>query len=289
MEKEEVKSRVLSVRIRTTILTITMIVCIVFYCLMQWVFTGKIDLITLCIVGALQILTHYAYFDEGSVFGEKDKIFCANKLAYNLKATKINENHQFGDLREYCKYEFEERKQRYLLAEFAKIGISQEEFNELKQKSQQEIKKLKSHEWDGKIIYFTKSRKKMLYNLIFNPLPVKENEPEFIMSAINMNLTDKIKDGSVSYATVQHIRKILKATILAVFFSYVGFTFKNFSYTNLIEMIFYLGAVFTTAIISYSYGERCTKVYKNILYIKLGNFIDEFNEWEQKKLTNQNQ
>ena len=285
--KEEIKGRLTSVRLRTFILTITIVVCIVFYCLMQWVFTGKIDFITLFIVGLLQILTHYAYFDEGSVFGEKDKVYKANKLAYNLKATKINEEKKFGALREYCQYEFEERKKRYMFSEFAKIGISQEEFDVLKQKTQKEIKQLKSHEWNGRIIYFTKSRKKLLYNLIFKPIPVKANEPEFIMSAINVNLTEKIKDGSVAYTTVQHVRKILKATILAVFFSYVGITFKNFSYMNIVEMIFYLSAVFITAIFSYSYGEKKTKVYKNILYVQLNNFMDCFEEWYQKRLTNQ--
>lgn len=286
MEKEEIKGRVTSMRLRTTILTLTMVVCIIFYCLMQWFFTGKIDLITLFIVGALQILTHFAYFNEGTVYGEKDPIFQSNKLAYNQKATKINDNQEFGKLREYCQYEFEERKKRYIQSEFAKIGINQEEFDVLKQKSQKEIKRLKSHEWNGRIIYFTRTRKKLLYNLIFKPLPVKQNEPEFIMSAINVNLTDKIKDNSVGFANFQHIRKILKATVLAVFFSYVGFTFKNFSYTNIIEMIFYLVAVFLTAIASYSYGERCTKIYKNNLYIQLNNFIDEFNEWNKKLVDN---
>ena len=40
-----------------------------------------------------------------------------------------------------------------------------------------------------------------------------------------------------------------------------------------------LVSMFSTAVLSYSTGETCSKVYKNRYYIDLVNFIDGFNEW----------
>lgn len=280
--KGETKERINHLRARTLVLTSCLTVGIIFYCLMQWIITGEVDVINLIIVGAIQIMTHFAYYDDGSNFGETDINFIENKKAYNDKADEINEKHKFDNLRDYCKHQYMQNKERYIERKLGFIGINQQEFEYLKQKSQKEIKSLKYYEFNGKIVFFTRSRKKELYKLIFKPIPVEENQPEYIMSAVDYDFTKAIKDKSVAYTTVIHIKRILKSTIIAIFVAYIGFTFKNFDWTNIVEMVFYLVTLVTTAVFSYSAGEKNTRKYKSQFYLQLSQFLDGFNEWNLK-------
>lgn len=277
--KKETISRVKSLRIRTIILTLALVGCIAFYCLMQWIITGEINVVGLVISAIIQISTHFAYFDDGLIYGEKDDVYKANRTAYNNKADKINENKQFNQLREYCKVEFEQRKKRYVDAKLSYIGITHEEFEELKHKSIEEIKNIEKFEFDGRIMFFTKKRRKALYNLIFNEIPIEENEPEFIMSAVSFNKSKAISDGSTGYETRAHIIKILWATVVACFLAYISFTFKTFGWENLVEMGVYLITMIITAVFSYTAGEKGTKVYKSKFYNELSMFLDGFNTW----------
>ena len=45
-----------------------------------------------------------------------------------------------------------------------------------------------------------------------------------------------------------------------------------------------MGSLFITATLAFSAGEQCTRVYKNRFYLELGNFIDEFTEWDAKAI-----
>lgn len=277
--KKETVSRVKSLRARTIILTLALTACIAFYCLMQWIITGEINIVGLIISGLIQIITHFAYFNDGFLFGEKDEVYKANRSAYNQKADGVNEKKQFNQLREYCKIEYEQRKQRYIDAKLSYIGITHEEFKELKQKSIEELKTIDKFEFDGRIIFFTKKRRKALYNLVFEEIPIEENEPEFIMSAVSFNKSKAITDGSTSYETRVHVIRVLRATLVAVFLAYISYTFKSFGWENLVEMGIYLITMIVTAVFSYSAGEKGTKVYKSKFYNELSMFLDGFNTW----------
>ena len=279
--KKETVSRVKSLRARTIILTLALTFCIVFYCLMQWIITGEINVVGLVISGMIQIITHFAYFNDGFIFGEKDESYKRNRTAYNDKADAVNEKKQFDKLREYCKVEFEQRKKRYVDAKLSYIGITHEEFDELKQKSIDEIKSLEKFEFGGRIMFFTKKRRKALYNLIFEEIPIEENEPEFIMSAVSFNKSKAIADGSTSYETRVHVTRILRATLVAVFLAYISYTFKSFGWENLVEMGIYLITMIITAVFSYTAGEKGTKVYKSKFYNELAMFLDGFNTWNE--------
>lgn len=277
--KKETVSRVKSLRARTIILTLALTCCIAFYCLMQWIITGEINIVGLIISGLIQIITHFAYFNDGFLYGEKDDVYKANRTAYNKKADDVNEKKQFNQLRQYCKIEYEQRKQRYIDAKLSYIGITHEEFNELKQKSIEEIKTIDKFEFDGRIIFFTKKRRKALYNLVFEEIPIEENEPEFIMSAVSFNKSKAITDGSTIYETRVHVIRILRATLVAVFLAYISYSFKSFGWENLVEMGIYLITMIVTAVFSYSAGEKGTKVYKSKFYNELSMFLDGFTTW----------
>lgn len=267
-------------RTRTLALTFTLTTGIVFYCLMQWVITGNLDLISLIISGLIQILTHFAYYDDGKIYGEKDSGFKANKDAYNADANKVNDDNMFSELKNYCQEEFKERKQRYLNAKFSYIGISESDFILLKQMSENEINKLQKFENEKTIIHFTKKKRKVLYDLIFKPLPIEPNEPEFIMSAVSFDKSKGIKDKSVLFEKITHIRVVLKATILALFIAYIGISLRdNFFWESIVEMIYFIIVMVYTAIFSFSSGEKHTRIYKSNFYNELTMFLDGFFEY----------
>lgn len=269
----------ISLRARTLTLTFALTTCIVFYCLMQWVITGNVDLVSLIISGIIQILTHFAYFDDGKINGERDTAFIANKKAYNTNANKVNENNKFSDLKTYCQKEFDERKQRYLNAKFSYLGISEADYMQLKQFSEKEIKSLKTFKNQNTTICFTRKKRTVLYNLIFKPLPIEPNEPEFIMSAISFDKSKGIKDKSVVFERVTHIQVVLKATIFALFIAYIGISFReNFSWESIVEIVYLIVVMIYTAIFSFSSGEKYTKIYKSNFYNELTMFLDGFFE-----------
>lgn len=283
-----VKSRLSIIRVRTWTLTLAIIVAMVFYFLITVTTSSDIDWVSFVILCAVQIVCQSLYFQEGDLYGQKDATFVTNKEAYNAKAEAINENRNIAKLREYCHIEYEERKHRYILAECSTIGITEEELEILKQKPEAEIRKLTSFEVteiiDGeeksKLIMFSRFKRKKLHKLIFGKLPVEENHPETIMSAVEINSNKAIKDESVAYKRQSYMRKAMRAIVTGGVFAYIGFTLKDgLGITQVVSIIMFLTTMFTTAVIAFSKGEKCAKIYKSRFYLELSNFIDGFNEW----------
>lgn len=282
---DEVKHKVISVRLRTWTLTLSIIVCLVFYFLVTLSTKqaiNPIDFVFLCLV---QILTHCLYFPDGDLYGQKDPAYISNKGSYNLSANKISQNKQMEKLRKYCKVEFEERKERYILNECSKIGITFAEFEILQQIEEDELKIIKSHTFqkvDGTTYkkIFPKKKRQRLYNLICHELPVEPNQPETIMSAVENNGNRAIRDGSVAYRRSTYIRKFLTAILLGGIFAYIGYTVRDgIGLAEIVNILMYLTTIFSTAVMSFSAGETCSKVHKSHFYVDLVNFIDGFNEW----------
>lgn len=281
---EQVKKRVGTIRIRTWTLTLAIIMCLVFYFLVSIATNQTISWIDFLFLAAIQIMTHCLYFPDGDLFGQKDERFLANRKAYNQKASEININKRFEKLREFCKVEFETRKQRYIENEIAVIGVTQEEFEKLKQMSQKEIKHLTKWENDGKIMFFNKFKRKKLYALIYKKLPIEMNQPETIMSAVENNGIKAIHDSSITYRAGSYIFRVLKATLIGAIFAYISYTLRDgVGFTEIVSIVMYLTSLFSTAVLSFSSGEKCSKVHKSRFYLDLSNFIDEFNEWNKSE------
>lgn len=289
-----VKNRTNTIRLRTWTLTLAIFITLIFYFLVTITTKQKMNLIDFSLLCVVQIVVYFLYFPDGELFGQKNDTFINNRTNYNEKATKINQDKRIGELREYCKFEYEERKKRYILNECGFIGITEEEFNILKQKDDKEIKNLTSYEFkyeDGnKLIFFNKSKRKRLYKLIFCKIPVDENHPETIMSAVENNGNNAIKDGSISYRNKAYIRKFLIAVVIGGVFTYIGYTLRTgIGITEIVSILMYLTTLITTAVMSFTSGETCSKVYKNRFYVDLANYIDGFNEWADKNKPIQNQ
>ena len=286
----ETKTRLISVRLRTWTLTLAIVITLIFYFLVNVVTRQAINWIDFVLLCILQITIHSMYFPDGELFGQKDKSFIDNKKAYNNKANDLNSKGEFKKLREYCKYEYEERKKAYITKECSFIGITPEELEDLKQKDTKYIKKLKIYETSeevngeikSRIVFLTRKKRKHLKDLLFKPLPVEENYPETIMSAVENNGIRAIKDVSITYKTQSYIRKILTAVVIGGIFAYIGYTMRDgFGFAQVVSISMYLTTLFTTAVMAFTSGETCSKVYKNHFYIDLANFIDGFNEWNK--------
>jgi hypothetical protein len=285
------KNRITTIRIRTWTLTLAIVVALIFYLIVNVTTKQGINWIDFLLLCSMQIITHSLYFPDGDLFGQKDTAFISNKTAYNDKATEINQNKEIAQLRKYCKWEYKERKERYILNVLGEIGITTEELEILKQKSEKEIKELEFFETKeiidgeekGRMIVFSKHKRKLLYNLLFKPLPIEENHPETIMSAVENNGNKAIRDGSIAYKTHSYIRKILMAIVVGGIFAYIGYTLRDgFGWAEIVSICMYLTTLFTTAVMAFTSGETCSKVHKSHFYLDLANFIDGFNEWNSK-------
>lgn len=272
--------RASTVRARTYILTLAIVIGLIFYFLLTIIFNAQVNIVDLIFIATIQIVVHSAYFPDGELYGARNKIYINNKKIYNLKATAVNNNRKVKELREYCEYEYEERKKQYIINELGALGISDNEFAEFKKLSPEALKTIKEYEIDGKLFYFNRSRRKRLYALIFKKLPVEKNSPETILAACENNSNHRITDGSVAYKIKSHIKKVIIAIGFGFLLAYIGFTFADgITFEKIARLVLYIVGIFTTAIMSFSRGETCSKVYKNQFYIDLSNFLDEFFEW----------
>lgn len=289
------KSRMTTIRIRTWTLTLAIIVALIFYLIVNVTTKQGINWIDFLLLCTVQIIVYSLYFPDGDLHGQKDTAFISNKRAYNDKATEINQNKEISQLRKYCKWEYAERKNRYVLNVLGELGITEEELQILKQKTEKEIKALEVFETKeivdgeekGRLIIFSKSKRKMLYKLLFKPLPIEENHPETIMSAVENNGNKAIRDGSIAYKTHAYIRKILMAVVIGGIFAYIGYKLKDgFGWEEIVSICIYLTTLFTTAVMAFTSGETCSRVHKSHFYLDLANFIDGFNEWNSKQYKN---
>lgn len=287
---KNVKTRTATIRLRTWTLTLAIIVALCFYLFVNVVFTNALNMVDFIIIVVLQLVLYSLYFPDGENFGQKDKSYLLNKQTYNLKATMVNQKHLIGRLREYCKIDFEQRKEEYIANECGYIGITTEELNKLRDKTPKQIMKLETWEVEcvdkngqpdgSKFLVFNKAKRRRLKKLLFHELPVEENHVETILSAVE-NLGHKaIRDESISFKKKSYITKFLKAVVIGGVLGYIGYTLRGgVGLAEIAQIATYICTMFTTAVMAFSSGEKCQKVFKNNFYVQLFNFLDGFFEW----------
>ena len=294
MERKEfvgkVKSGSSTIRLRTWTLSVAIIGAIILYFLVQVGFDNEVNFVDLLFLSTIQIVVHFLYFPDGDLFGQKAPVYISNKNTYNDKATEITENGRVGKLREYCVIEYNRRRQLYIATVCGHIGIEVKDYERLMQLPQEEVKHLKSVETAGKTIYLTKKRRKWLYDLIFEPLPVETNDPETILSATEERFGAAVNDESVHYRKKQNVKRVIQSFVVGTALAYIGYTSRDgITLAVIVKTVVNLVSVFTTAVMSFSRGETCSSVYRNRFYVKLSNFIDGFNEWRKQEEENKTQ
>lgn len=272
------------IRARTLLVTILILVALVFYYLVNVTLGGEINWVDFFFMGTASYIMHLTYFPDGKHYGEEDKVYQGNKMSYNEKASAINDRKLIGELREYCKVEYERRKKAYTQTECDVIGITIEEFEALKEQKISDLKNLIQWEHDGKMINFTKSQRKRLIALITKPIPIEHNTAETIMGGVENNGYKAIKDKSIGYEKTAHILKFLRVFVISLIVSYIGYTIRQgIDITVIVGILIFLVTIISTAVFSFSTGETAITTYKNNYYIELANYIDGFEEWYSKR------
>lgn len=275
-----VKARVHALRLRTLTLTLIIVITLGFYLCVDAILKESINFIDFAILAFVQITTHCLYFPDGEIFGGTNVILVNNRQNYNDKATLVNSKMQFSELKEYTRYDFEQRQLNYIETECGYIGITYDDYLELKHTISYNDLKAPQIELNGKVIFLSKAKRKALKRILFSSIPIGYNKPETIMSALENDKSYKITDKSRSYKIQAYIRKVFMAVIVGGVLAYIGYTAKDgFGLNDVVRMLMYLSSILTTAIMSYSSGEVCQRVYKNEFYIELGLFLDNFFEW----------
>lgn len=272
--------RIRAIRFRTWVITAVQVIALalLLFVVLGWKEFSLIDFILLSVI---QIITHLSYFPDGENFGSKDPLLVKNRVSYNDKANEINKNRETKLLREYCVVEYEERKKRYIQNECGAIGITMDEYEILKNKTKAQLRKMKSVEYDGRIVFLTRKRRKRLVRLLFHKIPIERNNVETIMSAIENDGFHSIHDNSTRYKLINYIVKLAKVTIWGGFLAFIGYSARDgITIETIVRMVMYLSSMIITAITSFSAGEVGQKTYKNQFYVDLCNFIDGFNEWK---------
>ena len=282
------KQKVSAVRLRTWTLTLVILFAIVFYLVVNIMTSNSFNWVDFLFICTLQIVSYCLYFPEGENFGCKNQSFLDNKDAYNDKAEKVITHNKISQLRNYCEIEYIERKERYINNECGYLGITPKELELLKVKTKKEIYNLNKFEFkngdDVKIVNFSRKKRKVLYKLIYQPIPVEKNNTETILSAIENDGTSAIHDGSLAFKKQSYIKKFLVVFLVGLVFGYIGFTVRDsFGIAEMVQIFMYLTTMFTTSVMAFSTGETSSKVYKSHFYIELSTFLDGFTEWEMNK------
>ena len=277
----EIKNRFMALRIRTLVLTLVIIVTLAFYLCVNAIINEEIDLIDFAILSFVQIVTHCLYFPDGELYGSNNAKLVANRNSYNTKANLVNQKMQFAELKDYCKVDFDTRKRSYIETKCGYIGLTYDDYKFIEANySLENIKKSHSLELNGKVYFLSRYKRKVLIAILFKELPVGYNNPETILSALDTDRSSRIIDKSRGYKIQAYIKKIFMAIVVGGVMAYIGYKAKDgFGLTDVVRMLTYLTSLLTTAILSYSSGEVCQKVYKNEFYVELALFLDNFFEW----------
>lgn len=285
--KGEATARVKTVRLRTWLVTATVVIGLVFYLLVIISLNKRINLVDFIIMSILQTVGHLAYFPDGEIFGANSPIFVANRKAYNEKANAVNANGELGLLRKYCKEDYERRKKQYIETELGALNLTEAEYKELQKLPPEKIKKLVKWEYDGQVIIFGHYRRKRLYRLLFRKIPIEANTAETVLSAVENTGYNKLSDKTTPHKVVLTVVKFLKIFVWGLFLAYLSFTARNgIGLPEIARFVVFLGTLISSCVSSFSAGERTQKVYKNEYYVELSNFLDGYEEWKKTSQKN---
>lgn len=274
------KQRAMALRVRTLVLTSVIIITLGFYLCVNAVLKDTVDVIDFAILTFVQIVSHCLYFPDGEIYGSRNPILVGNRKSYNEKATLVNQKMQFNSLKQYSQVDFDNRKLNYIETKLGYIGLTYDDYLYLKEHCSFNDLKQDHIEIEGKMIYLSKHKRKILKHVLFENIPIGYNNPETILSALDTDSSARITDKSRSFKIMAYVRKIFMALVVGGFMAYIGYTVKDrFSITDVVRMLMYLTNILTTAILSYSSGEVCQKQYKNEYYVELALFLDNFFEW----------
>lgn len=284
----EKSNKGLILRLRTMTITVLVVFLLTMYLLVKAYFKDEISWIDFIVLTTITITMHLAYYPDGELNGQQDPRYFNNKKAYNEKAELINTKRQIFNLTEYCKVDFDLRKQSYIETHCGYLELTPELLNYIRKRYS--LKEIKTSEFiylneeQTERYFLSRYKRKVLIQLLFKKLPIGYNYAETILSAKETNSSKAISDDSKKFKYVSYISRIATALMIGLVMAYIGFTAKDgFGWADACKLAFYLTSMVATAVFSYSSGEKSMKVLKADFYIALSNFIEKFFVWLLEK------
>lgn len=280
-----VTARVKIIRLRTWTLTLTITALLILYIFVTIGVNSKLQWIDFAITASIQIITHFAYFADGERYGETDALYISARRNYNTNASYVMTESSVEKLRDYCEVDYENRKSDYIKDTCSKLGILVSELEEISKMPAREIRRLKKWESNGTTIYFDMAKRRTLKKLVFGKNPVEKNHTSTVLSAIDRDYVEAIKDGSKKYRSGRHIYRLLRSVVVGGVFAYIGFCMRDgLSFEAVVKSAAFMGSMICSAISSYIAGERASREYRKQFYLELSLFLASFFSWAGVKL-----
>ena len=281
---DDVKERARGVRFRALLLAAMFAMSLIFYLFLNVALNERINVIDIAIMFVIQWVVSTVWFPEGVEFGKRDKAFVKNREAYNAKANRIITLQKTGQLREFCKVDFEERKRLYIEKMLSIADVTLSEYEILKTKPIEEFQKkgLFIDLGNGREILLNAKQKRILKKLIFKDLGIEKNNPDTIMSGVEIKEQCAIRNAESVYKKRVFVIRLVQSTIGAIILAYIGYQLREgLDFAVFVRAFIYFTTFIATIVVSFVQGEESIKTHKNTFLMQLTNFIDRFFEYAE--------
>lgn len=225
------------------------------------------------ITGAvITLLVVSIWLPSGKEKGEKDAVYISNKNAYDDRADLISKNQEHKKLRNFCKYKTQKKKEEKILAILGNVNLDYKDYETLL-KSKATIEKIQEN------TEFNDNQKKVLIRLITKGVKVKPYNAEQITTGIENYKGDKLNNQEKIRQFFYMFSRIVISFGIMFFMASFVITEKSVTMADIAQLFIWLVAICTNLIGSYLYGIKLIVVFRNQYYIKLYNFLSEFDEW----------
>jgi len=301
---DAMKERAGGVRFRAWSLSLIIVVALIFYLLVNVVFNQTINIVDIVIITLLQFAAMTIWFPEGVRWGERNKIFQANRKAYNRRATIVALHQKTSKLREFCVIDFEERKQKFIEKTLGRIGIDVAEFELLRRMEKHHFEIKRRTLWQvlkgipkpkaeaveiakGQTILLNDVQKAVLYRLIFKEIKIEKNNPDTIMSGLEIDEAHAIKNAEATYKRKVFVLRIIQSFVIGIVLAYIGYTLRDgIGLVEIVRIISYVLALLFAIVLAFTQGEESIKTHKNSFMLQLVNFLDRFFEYAELAAVN---
>lgn len=289
--KERGRTVSLSAWLSTSIVTIGIVAMV----LLGVESKDSLDLVFFVLMLVSQGIITTTWLPEGKQFGETKPLFMQTRSAYNGKVNDVISRQISMELKDYCDYDFEVRKKHYKMRMLARAALDFNDLDKVAEMQENEFydkflfwKKFKA--WDKKKvgedeISLNKLQVRVLYTLIFKPLPIQANNVETIIGGATVSEVNPVKDTTSKYINKWLGGKFGILIVMSLITAYLGLRLaQGITLQAILQAIMLIMAVVTSLTSSFLTGERAITIHKRSYYVDASNFIDRFFEWHNKKV-----
>jgi len=295
--RDEIISRVkergrlvsLSAWLSTTVVTIGIVAMV----LLGVESKNSLDLVFFVMMLITQGIITFTWLPEGKSYGERNTLFNDTRTAYNGKVNQVFQKEISMELKEFCDYDFEVRKKNYIVRTLGKASLTLEDLERCRELPESDFydrvlfwkkfKKWEDKQFGEEEITYNRMQVKVLYMLIFKPLPVQPNNMETIIGGATVNDVKRISDTTSKFLNKYLGGKFGLVIAMSILTAYLGLRLaQGISLQAILQAIMLIIAAVTSLTSSFLTGERAITVNKRGYYVDASNFIDRFFEWHNK-------